>query len=121
MINLTEQMEQNIGELENILNMIEDTCRNAPKGILRISKSKQGKSRYYHKYVENATGKVCDRYISKKANSKLIEQLAQKQYLSSLKPILENELCVLQRMKKHYFPEEKEKVFEKLSVDRKKL
>ena len=118
-MDLTEQIDQNIQELKTTIESIESKCKEAPKGALRISRLKNGKIRYYHTYVEDATGDRHDKYISKKKDSSLIEQLAQKRYLNALKPVLEKELGILQYMKEHYRPTSKEKVFEAMAIERK--
>ena len=108
-------MEQNIKELQNVLQKIKKESEDFPDGTLRISTLRNGRARYYQRKKENET------YISKKKDKKLIRQLAQKQYLHQLQTIIQRELSVLEKMQQDYFPENKERVFENLSEERKQL
>lgn len=121
MYNLNEQIEENIKELQYVLMQMESFDKKAPKGSLRISKSKGGNERYYHRIKDQKTGTITQRYISKRQEMPLIRQLAQKTYQDSLKPILEKEIVVLEKLKRAYDSQEKERSFEKLSEERKKL
>lgn len=102
MYKLNEQIEENIKELQYVLKQMESFDKNAPEGSLRISKSKGGNERYYHRLKDQKTGTITQRYISKKQEMLLIRQLAQKTYQDSLKPILEKEIAVLEKLKREY-------------------
>ena len=121
MKNLQRQIEKLIWEDRKILHDIDRFCQNAPEGSLRLTKCREGKARYYRKYVEKATGQVKRKYLSKKKDAPLIRQLAQKQYLCRLRPVIEQELTQLEKLYAVCADAKKEEVYSRLSKERKKL
>lgn len=116
-----ELIERRIEEISQKNEFLKKLCKDEPEGNLRISTRADGMVRYYQTYKDHASDKMVDKYLSKYTQSTLISRLAQKQYLHTLKPILEQELFTLKKFQRDYHPERKEAVFEELSSERKKL
>lgn len=121
MTHYEEKIDQEINKINKILTFIRLEKENAPKGSLRISKSRNKIPRYYHIYTDESTGAIRDQYISKKKNRTLIERLAQKQYLKALEPVLEQELIHLKKLKDYYSQDRKGQVYDNLSEERKEM
>lgn len=147
-MSLEKEIYEKIAENEMYLNEINRRLQNVPEGTLAISTDKNGNTRYYqimrsntlprsNKFsqhntlpqsnilsnrdddCENGTRKFA--YISKKNNLHMAISLAEKQYYSSLKSEIENELSILKKFQKKYNSDEKYEVFNKLHPERKNL
>lgn len=75
MKNIIDDVRQNISELRAAKKYLEKQLQNQPKGSLRVSKSRAGTPRYYHKYVDEKNIQI-DKYISDK-DRHLIQELAE--------------------------------------------
>ncbi|MGN0170069.1 MAG: hypothetical protein ACI39H_04820 [Lachnospiraceae bacterium] len=118
---LKEQIEQRIEELSKTLDFIQREYEQLPEGRLRVCRQRGEKVRYYHNHSDVTSGNAVEQYLSWEKEEQRICQLAQKQYLRTLRPVIEKELHELEHIKKYYTPEKKSKVYEQLTEERKKL
>lgn len=117
MKNLKDNVRKNIEELELVRKQIIEKRKREPEGSLRISKSKSGKARYYHKYKGKDNNPV-DKFILDKL---LAQSLAEKSYYRKMQECIEKEIYVLKNLEKQYSPDEKYNIYRKLSAERKEL
>lgn len=115
------QISRDIANLTQVIETINNLRNNEPSGTLRVSKKKNGFVQYYHRVWDTQKEDLIEEYLSTKNEIALIKQLAQKQYLHEIAPVLEQELKMLKRIQKQYNPEKKAEVYDKLSTERKNL
>ena len=114
-------MNKRVNELINIrcdqikkyISVLERKINGAPQG--RISIKHINNRTYYYLVSPGANEKVLG-----KNDSKLIEELIQKEYLKKSLKALKRELSILDRANKHYPKLVAEDIYDKLSADRKK-
>lgn len=131
MLNIVEEARKEISRLEKMLKRIDVFLSGAPEGCLKWQ-NKNGRTYYYHQYQNDIsknqeekeqaqeTKKYFRRYI-KKRDLKIAEILAQKQYYSLIKPIVQKQLQELNQFINKYPKENLEEVYESLSDERKRL
>ena len=116
-----EQISRDIANLTRVIETINNLKSNEPSGTMRVSKKKNGFVQYYHRVWDTQKEERMERYLSTKNEIELIKQLAQKQYLHEIVPVLDQELKMLKRIQTQYNPEKKAEVYDKLSTERKSL
>lgn len=116
---LTKNVEKEIIRIGKMLELITSFQIHEPQGCLKCKK-RNGRNIYIHQYKDPNTKKLICKYI-KVENIALARKLAQKQYYNLLKPVLEKNLEALRCFVSRYHPEEAEKVYDRLSDERKKL
>ena len=92
-VSVESVLQTRLSDLETLLNQKLKALKKAPEGTLRVSKS-NGVIQYYHK--EESSGEHGN-YIPVK-NSKLVQELAQKEYDSDIVSLLQQETRVLKRL-----------------------
>lgn len=105
-----------IANLEKMLKTIELFQENEPIGCLKQQR-RDKYTYFYHQYTDVDTKEVNKVFINK-SNSALVRTLAQKQYYLTMKPLIEKELKALKHLVKNYHPQQRERVYESLSVER---
>lgn len=102
-----------------MMEVIEESQKSEPKGCLKCQR-RNGRTFFCHQYMDKNTQKMNYKFI-KKDNISLAQRLAQKQYYSFLKPMIESNLKVLKLLVERYCPEQMESVYDGLSEERKNL
>ena len=93
---IQKKLEGNKQKLEEI----ENKLKNTPIGSLKIQK-KRGKDDYYHQYKNKYTGEFEKKFIC--VNEKqLVKDLAEKSYLKKIKPLLEEQINILENFQRKY-------------------
>ncbi len=105
-----------IAILEKMLRIIELFQESEPIGCLKQQR-KDKYTYFYHQYTDTNTKEVNKVFINK-SNIALIRTLAQKQYYSAMKSLIDKELKVLKHLVKNYHPQKREAVYESLSAER---
>lgn len=106
-------------ELDNMNRMkerVEKSIEQAPKGILRISKSND----CVQYYVRRNKKDRCGRYLDKE-NRKLAYKLAQKEYEAQVLKVIEEQKGKLQRLLSQINTNDIANIYEQLSPERQKL
>lgn len=116
---IIEKAKKEIVKLENLMKMIDKFQSHAPQGCLKFQ-NKGENTYFYQQYMDESKNKWDRKYI-KKENISLAKELAQKQYYTAIKPVLEKSLNALKSFIKQYQPEEIEKIYDNLSPERKNL
>ena len=101
--------------LENIIKMAEDRMKHAPRGNLKLSKTKD----FIQYYLYDEDDKSAS-YISKKEND-LVCKLAQKSYDKKVLELVGKRLSQIRKITKDYTDDELERIFLKEHVERQKL
>ena len=96
------QISRDIANLTRVIETINNLRNNEPSGTLRVSKKKNGFVQYYHRVWDTQKEDLIEEYLSTKNEIALIKQLAQKQYLHEIAPVLDQELKMLKRIQKQY-------------------
>ena len=117
MKNFIEIVKKEVPQLENAIKKVDLFLNHAPEGCLKWQ-NKNGKTYYYHQFMKD--NKWVRRYI-KKGELSLAKTLAQKQYYTSIRPILEKMLDEIKRFAKKCPLNELEEIYDNLSVERKNL
>ena len=117
MKNFIEIVKKEVPQLENAIKKVDLFLNHAPEGCLKWQ-NKNGKTYYYHQFMKD--NKWVRRYI-KKGELSLAKTLAQKQYYTSIRPILEKMLDEIKRFIKKCPLNELEEIYDNLSVERKNL
>lgn len=117
MKNFIEIVKKEVLQLENAIKKVDLFLNHAPEGCLKWQ-NKNGKTYYYHQFMKD--NKWVRRYI-KKGELSLAKTLAQKQYYTSIRPILEKMLDEIKRFAKKCPLNELEEIYDNLSVERKNL
>lgn len=117
MHNFTELATKEVLYLENALKKIDEFLCSAPEGCLKWQNKKE-KTYYYHQF---ANGDQWARRYIKKGNVSLARSLAQKQYYIAIKPIVKKKLSELRRFLKKGYSCELDKIYDDLSIERKRL
>lgn len=120
MSNLIQSVQKEIIRLEKISKQIEVFLEKAPDGCLKWQ-NKNGKTYYYHQYMEKDVPQKWARKYIKKDHLSLAKALAQKQYYTAIRPVLEKNLKELKNFLKKYKREELEEIYDALSNERKIL
>lgn len=112
-----------MNKLEDMLNKIDNYLKYAPNGSLKCHK-KDGHTYYYNAYMEKDSDnkdniKWKSEYIKK--DSLLAKELANKQYYTSLKLVIENNLKQLKRFVSKYQENKIDEIYDSLSKERKRL
>ncbi len=102
-------------ELEGAIRQALEVLESSPPGFLKISSSGQSVQFYLVDESGNTT------YLSKKANSKLISELAQKSHAQHFLPIARKELTSIDRLLKKRQYRSTDQLFAGLSEERKAL
>lgn len=92
---------------------------NAPEGSLKIQ-NRCGKTYYYHQYKDAGKDSYVKSYIDRK-NEKLARQLAQKGYYTKVKPLLVEQLQILETFDIAYNAEKLDGIYDMLTEERKQL
>ena len=116
---LIKEINEEIFKLKKMLREIESFQMLEPEGCLKWQK--RGDNIYYFQQYMNQEKMVWDRKYIKKNNMALVKDLAQKQYYSSIKPIIEKELEQLTGFLSQYQPEKMKLIFDELGNERKEL
>lgn len=101
-----EALLQEQSRLEKILQMTVESLKGAPKGTLRLSRTRKW-SQFYHCMPDEKKGGT---YIPRK-NEELIRQLAQKSYDEKILKLVETRLAQIRKLLGDYDDREIEKVF----------
>lgn len=130
-MNIIEEAQKEISKLEKMIKGIDMFLSGAPEGCLKWQ-NKNGRTYYYHQY-QSDTARGQDekeqpqeavnyfrRYI-KKSDLKLAQILAQKNYYSSVKPLVQKQLKELKQFVNKYPKDNLEEMYETLSEERKRL
>ena len=116
MSNVVEKIEEELKIFDEMIKKAEKSLEAAPKGILRVSKSR-GAIQYYRR--ENEKDKN-GQYIKKK-NRSLANELAQKEYDMEILVTAKQQKEKLCRFVKEYMPDKIMDVYYQLSPERQKL
>lgn len=92
---------------------------NAPEGGLKIQ-NRCGKTYYYHQYKDAGKDSYVKSYIDRK-NEKLARRLAQKGYYTKVKPLLVEQLQILEALDIVYSAEKLDGIYDMLTEERKQL
>lgn len=110
---LLEKAKRQLVLLTQIEQSIQLQTKDAPKGILRLSKS-NGTFQYYS--IKN--GK---RHYIRKKDLTIAQALAQRDYNKKIESFLKSNIYALKIFTKHYAPQKCTDLFQKLPVSRKIL
>lgn len=113
---LQKQAHEMLEAYDRLADMAEKSLLAAPEGTLRVSHSNRC-AQYYH-ISENAD--TNGRYI-RKSEAKLLQELAQKEYVTKLLPVIRNNQGALRHMLERYLPESAAEIYENLSHERRRL
>lgn len=102
-----------------MIKTVEEFQSHAPEGCLKYQ-NRGGNTYFYQQYMNEDTKQWERKYI-KKENLSLAGKLAQKHYYMAIRPVLEKSLDELKRLIKEYHPEKIDKIYDGLSMERKKL
>lgn len=102
-----------------MLKEVNEFQNQAPDGCLKYQR--KGTQTYFYQQYMNESTKQWDRKYIKKKNMSLAASLAQKQYYSAIKSVLEKNLNALKQFIKQYHPEGIVKIYDNLSDERKNL
>jgi len=116
---IVELAKEEIIMLEKWMGIIEEFQKDEPAGCLKYQK-KRDKTFYYYQFFDESKEGWNRKYL-KREELPLVKRLAQKQYYSLVKPVIENNLNVLRRLVKGYQTEGIEKVYDNLSEERRGL
>ena len=131
MLNIIEEAQKEINRLEKMLKGIDMFLSVAPEGYLKWQ-NKNGKTYYYQQYMQDVpmiADKTMDtenfdkwkrKYIRKR-DIGIVAALAQKNYYSSVKPLVQKQLKELKQFVNKYPKENLEEIYEALSVERKRF
>ena len=131
MLNIIEEAQKEINRLEKMLKGIDMFLSVAPEGYLKWQ-NKNGKTYYYQQYLQDVpmiADKTMDtenfdkwkrKYIRKR-DIGIVAALAQKNYYSSVKPLVQKQLKELKQFVNKYPKENLEEIYEALSVERKRF
>ena len=117
MSSLESQLQNACRQVQKAQLFIKERIEQGPDGTLRISKRPNGKPRYYHTYRNGE--KRINKYIRK--SDPLAKELAMKDYYKDLASVLNEEKKVLKMICEKYHPDEKYRVYDELSLERKEL
>lgn len=130
-MNIIEEAQKEISRLEKMLKGIDMFLSVAPEGYLKWQ-NKNGKTYYYQQYMQDVpmiADKTMDtenfdkwkrKYIRKR-DIGIVAALAQKNYYSSVKPLVQKQLKELKQFVNKYPKENLEEIYEALSVERKRF
>ncbi len=119
MSNIIELAKKEIARLEIMLKTVNKLQKRSPDGSLKHYR--KGNQTYYCARTKNFQTNQWERTYIRKENLSLAEKLAQKQYLASIKPGLEENLCALKNFVAHYHPETPEDAYLSLHADIREL
>lgn len=119
MSNIIKLAKKEIARLESMLKTAKRLQKRSPDGSLKHCR--KGNKIYYYAQTKNVQTNQWERTYIRKENLSLAEKLAQKQYLASIKPSIEENLCALKDFVAHYHPETPENAFLSLHTDCQKL
>ena len=116
---MINEIKKEIEKYKKMLVIIGRFEEKKPEGYLKYEK--RGDAVFYYQICKNEkTGKMEKRYIKKRERD-LAKRLAQKQYYSRIKPIVEKNLQLLEQMMKKYDEEGINRQYERLPIHRKTL
>lgn len=110
------KVDQRIIELQQTLTNIQKQLKNIPSGSLRIV---QRRNNFFYYLITNSKD-TNGKYLPK-TQSKLASQIAQRDYILSIKREIEGELKVLYKLKKNYRPQNLINIYKRLTPGRKQL
>ena len=116
--------KEEIARMEKLIKKVDINLKNAPEGSLKFQNIK-GKTYYYHQYMmkeektKKSKGCVKIEYIKK--NSSLASALANKQYYTSLKQAITNNLNQLKTFISKYQEGIVDEIYDSLIEERKRL
>lgn len=116
---LVKEAKKELQKLEKMLVEIEEFQKFAPAGCLKYQ-NKGKKTYFYHQYWDENNKKWERKYI-KKEDLALARNLAKKQYYFAVKSHLKKNVEALWNLIRQYHPKEVERIYDRLSVERKKL
>ena len=119
MSSLEKETKKEIARLEKMIKTIDAFKEQAPQGCLKIQN--RGGDIYFFKQYLNENTKKWERKYIKKSDISVARDLAQKHYYSMIKPLLEENLQVLNCFAEQYKPKEIGPIYDKLSSVRKTL
>lgn len=113
LVNYAEKQKQ---KLQNAFDKGTAILKQAPKGLLRISKKN---NRYYYYKTDGINNKK-RKYVPKK-EMEIAKKLAERDYLQNLLPLVKKNIAVINTFLKNFNPHELENCFVQLSPARKPL
>lgn len=116
---MISEIKKEIEKYKKMLMVMDKFKEKEPKGYLKYQ-DRGGRTFYYHMQKNEATGKVEKRYI-KKSEEDLARRLAQKQYYSRIRPIVEMNKQLLEKMLKRYDEDGINREYDRLPIYRKIL
>lgn len=119
MSSLEKETKKEIARLEKMIKKIDEFKEQAPQGCLKIQN--KGNNIYFYQQHRNESTKKWERRFIKKSDISVAKDLAQKQYYSMIKPLLEANLQTLSCFAEQYKKEEIGPIYDKLSTIRKAL
>ena len=108
-----------IVENKQKLKEVEKKLSNAPTGSLKIQ-TRKGKDFYYHQYKNEISCEFERKFIRVK-DKQLVNDLAQKRYLNKIKPLLEEQINMLEEFQREYNQNIINDVYDNLSDRRRQL
>lgn len=116
-IYLENTLNELSGQIEKLLEKVQEQEVNQIKGYLSISTSKSY-IRHYHYYYED--GQINRKYLGKK-DIGIVQQLAQKSYNKKVKKCLESDLKIINNLIIRYNPDKLDDIYNNLSSHKRKL